>query len=303
MGSIADFVNEFLGQAEQVSAETGLPADYVLGQAGLESGWGTSDAAQSYNYFGISPGGNLASYASPDAGFQAYANLVNNNYSGFTSTDQTPLSIANYFQEGGYSQTQGYGGSVANAVQSVDQVLQGEGVSGGAAPGGAARRSGARHRRRRERRDKLWPLPVLLAGGTRHMGRGTGLPRRSDRPGNHPVARRNLPVRRANTGDNELVTQSPDRDSPQSVTPRFVWTFRLDNLALLVSLLGAIGAGIWQGSSIRTTLQDGLQAEQQMRASDIANLKEQIQGVAQDVRELRGIVLSGIHTGDGNGTR
>lgn len=93
------------------------------------------------------------------------------------------------------------------------------------------------------------------------------------------------------------MTQSHFRDTGKSITPRFVWTLRLDNLALLVSLLGAIAAGIWQGSAIRTTLQDGLQAEQMMRTQDIKHLKEQVQGVSQDVRELRGIVLAGLQKG------
>jgi len=60
---IASFVEALLPQAKAAEAETGIPAHILLGQAGLETGWGKSlpknaDGTSSNNYFGIKAGGN-----------------------------------------------------------------------------------------------------------------------------------------------------------------------------------------------------------------------------------------------------
>lgn len=58
-----DFVEQMLPQAEQASRRTGIPAELMLGQAALESGWGKheirmADGSNSYNLFGIKAGKN-----------------------------------------------------------------------------------------------------------------------------------------------------------------------------------------------------------------------------------------------------
>lgn len=57
------FVDKLLPQAEQASRRTGIPAELMLGQAALESGWGKheirmADGSNSYNLFGIKAGEN-----------------------------------------------------------------------------------------------------------------------------------------------------------------------------------------------------------------------------------------------------
>lgn len=142
MGAVSDFVARYLPQAQQASARTGLPTDVILGQAGLESGWGTSNAAQGNNFFGISPGGTLATYATPDAGFDAYSSLINSGrYSGVSSVAGSGAqAIGDYLNGQGYSQTPDYGSRVAGATSAVDQVLGGlDGLgSGGATPAGGS---------------------------------------------------------------------------------------------------------------------------------------------------------------------
>lgn len=143
MGAVSDFVARYLPQAQQASARTGLPTDVILGQAGLESGWGTSNAATAgNNFFGISPGGSLATYATPDAGFDAYSNLINSGrYSGVSSVaGSSAQAIGDYLNGQGYSQTPDYGSRVAGATSAVDQVLGGlDGLgSGGATPAGGS---------------------------------------------------------------------------------------------------------------------------------------------------------------------
>lgn len=137
-GDLASFVRSILSYAQQTSAQTGLPLDYVIAQSAQETGYGTSNAALNYNnYFGISPGGSLASYPSIGEGFSAYANLVNSRYPG-ASGFSDPSQIAEYMVSQGYNTADpNYAGSVASIVPSVDKVLSALGVAvggGGTAP-------------------------------------------------------------------------------------------------------------------------------------------------------------------------
>lgn len=146
MSLVSDFVATFLPQAQSVSAQTGLPVDYVLGQAGLESAWGTSRLAQQQNnYFGIGGAGNYASYADPSAGFNAYAALINSPRYAGVPTGGSAADIAGYLNAHGYSETPDYAARVAGATGQVDQALAAAGVSGGvvAGPGGTASSSAA----------------------------------------------------------------------------------------------------------------------------------------------------------------
>ena len=55
------FVQHLSGTAERVAQESGIPASFMLGQAGHETGWGKSeikhkDGSNSFNLFGIKAG-------------------------------------------------------------------------------------------------------------------------------------------------------------------------------------------------------------------------------------------------------
>ena len=140
-GSVSTFVSNVLPYAQQVSANTGLPLDLIIAQSAQETGWGTSNAAvNGNNYFGISPGGSLASYPNIAAGFQAYANTINNNFSGAASQG-TVANILNYLQYGGsvgaYAASgngpdPNYAPQVAALVPQIDNALAGLGISGSA---------------------------------------------------------------------------------------------------------------------------------------------------------------------------
>jgi len=59
----AGFVNQHAQAAEAVSRESGIPASFMIGQAGHETGWGKSeirhrDGSPSFNLFGIKATGN-----------------------------------------------------------------------------------------------------------------------------------------------------------------------------------------------------------------------------------------------------
>lgn len=83
-GSQAAFVARMSPLAKAVSKTTGLPSTFVLGQWGMESGWGTQGSGfGGYNLGGIkAPGGGFASYNSLPAFAQGYTNFLkrNSNY-------------------------------------------------------------------------------------------------------------------------------------------------------------------------------------------------------------------------------
>jgi hypothetical protein len=123
-----EFVAAYLPYAQSVSQQTGLPTSYVLGQSAFETGWGTSNSAQAgHNFFGISPGGTLASYQSPAEGFQSYADLINSKrFSGWASSGASdPYSIASYINGKGYSTSpnDAYASGVAGTTAMIEQVL------------------------------------------------------------------------------------------------------------------------------------------------------------------------------------
>jgi len=143
MGAVADFVAHFLGPAQDASAATGVPVDFILGQAGLESSWGTSRlATQQNNLFGIGGPGRFASYASPSDSFSAWAGLMRSpRYADAVAAGGSADQLAGNLAAAGYTPDPGYAAGVAGAVSSVDAVLAGSGDFG-AAPGQAQGASG-----------------------------------------------------------------------------------------------------------------------------------------------------------------
>lgn len=142
-GTQQAFVTTYLPYAQQASADTGLPVDYILAQAALESGWGTSNAAVTgNNFFGISPGGSLASYSNPAAGFSAFSNLLNSpRYAGVAAAvPGGALAIGNAEQAAGYNPDAGYGASVAALVPQIDAML---GAGNGGVAGGTGGAGGS----------------------------------------------------------------------------------------------------------------------------------------------------------------
>lgn len=92
------FVTQYLPLAQTTAQATGLPVDFILGQAAHETGFGTSHAAGNNNFFGITDpkSGQLMAYASPEAGFKAYADLMQSDrYKGVPRTgDATTIGDA-----------------------------------------------------------------------------------------------------------------------------------------------------------------------------------------------------------------
>lgn len=140
-GSQSSFVSTYLPYAQNVSQQTGLPTDYILAQAAEESGWGSSNAAvNGNNFFGISPGGSLASYGSAAEGFQAFANLLSSpRYTAISgAASNGSLAIGQALVSAGYNTADSsYASNIASIVPTIDSILQQQG-QGSLATGGSS---------------------------------------------------------------------------------------------------------------------------------------------------------------------
>jgi hypothetical protein len=136
-GSDADFVTKFAPIAQQVSQDTGLPADFITSQAALETGYGRSPAAQKNNFFGITGAdGKPLAFDTPEAGVKAYTDLLKSDrYKGVTrSGDHKALGDA--LALAGYNSNvpaEGKADSYGTRIAAVGQRIAGLRAAG--APG------------------------------------------------------------------------------------------------------------------------------------------------------------------------
>jgi flagellar protein FlgJ len=129
----SDFVRNIMPAAVEAGASTGIPANFLIAQAALESGWGKSeprfaDGRSSFNVFGIKAGAgwtgsviqattteyvngtaqtrqeNFRAYASYADAFRDYATLMTNSprYAKVVGT-QDPAAFARGLQRAGYA--------------------------------------------------------------------------------------------------------------------------------------------------------------------------------------------------------
>jgi len=144
------FIDNMRTPATQASLSTGVPAQLILGQAALESGWGKreitmADGSASYNLFGIKAGPdwkgkvaqvttteyhngvaskqvqNFRAYGSYAESFQDYANLLRSNprYSGVVGQENAK-SFAKGLQQAGYATDPHYADKLAGVISSIN---------------------------------------------------------------------------------------------------------------------------------------------------------------------------------------
>jgi len=149
------FVQHLSGTAERVAQESGIPASFMLGQAGHETGWGKSeirnkDGSNSFNLFGIKAGkgwtGKVAeittteyvngkpqkvtakfrAYDSYADSFRDYAKLINENprYDKAQATAKTGSAVAYAaeLQKAGYATDPDYAKKLSGAINSALRV-------------------------------------------------------------------------------------------------------------------------------------------------------------------------------------
>jgi flagellar rod assembly protein/muramidase FlgJ len=147
-GKIDAFVQQLLPQAKAASADTGIPAHFMLGQAALETGWGArairnADGSDSHNLFGIKAGAawqgktaqvttteyvngvaqkTTATFRAYDTyadAFRDYANLLRGNarYQNVIAQGQDASGFAQGLQQAGYATDPNYAQKLMNVIR------------------------------------------------------------------------------------------------------------------------------------------------------------------------------------------
>lgn len=142
-----NFIDRMWPHAVDASKATGLPPHFILGQAALESGWGSreiksADGAASHNLFGIKAGRSwngastdttthefikgarqkvvdkFRSYASYAESFMDYANLLKSNprYSAVLEAGSDPKAFAQGLQKAGYATDPAYASKLQRII-------------------------------------------------------------------------------------------------------------------------------------------------------------------------------------------
>ena len=143
----SSFVKRHGDAADRVAKATGLPAGFMLGQAGHETGWGKheikqKDGTPSFNLFGIKAGPNwngkvaevttteyvngvakktvakFRAYESYDASFRDYARLITETprYAQAKQQTSSPLAFASGLQRAGYATDPEYANKLSRAI-------------------------------------------------------------------------------------------------------------------------------------------------------------------------------------------
>jgi flagellar protein FlgJ len=142
-----DFINRMWPHAVDAAKATGLPPHFILGQAALESGWGSrdikaKDGSTTHNLFGVKAGrswdGETAAvkttefvngvkqkvvdkfrqYSSYGDAFKDYANLLKNNprFASVLQAGNDPAAFANGLQKAGYATDPAYAAKLQRII-------------------------------------------------------------------------------------------------------------------------------------------------------------------------------------------
>jgi flagellar protein FlgJ len=149
----ANFVRQHSEVANKVEKATGIPASFMLGQAGHETGWGQfqikmKGGAPSYNLFGIKAGpgwsGKVAevttteyvdgvpqkrvakfrAYDSYEDSFRDYSRLINESprYAKARLQTSSPQAFASGLQKAGYATDPDYAAKLSRAINTTLQL-------------------------------------------------------------------------------------------------------------------------------------------------------------------------------------
>jgi flagellar protein FlgJ len=153
--STRNFITRHWDSAQQASRITGIPTQFVLSQAALESGWGKGEirdgtGAPSHNLFGIKATGGwqgrtvdvvtteyengvakkvvekFRAYNSYSEAFRDWAQLLTNNprYSEVLARGRDPAGFAHGLQRAGYATDPRYGDKLTRVIAGVESALR-----------------------------------------------------------------------------------------------------------------------------------------------------------------------------------
>ena len=151
-----NFVQSHAAAAQRVAQDSGIPASFMLGQAGHETGWGKSEirgagGANSFNLFGIKAGGSwtgkvaeittteyingqahkvkakFRAYDSYEESFRDYARLITENprYAQAVKSTGSAHAYASALQKAGYATDPQYAHKLSRAIESALAVQRG----------------------------------------------------------------------------------------------------------------------------------------------------------------------------------
>lgn len=139
----SDFIAKYSGAANAAAKETGVSPDAILGQWGLETGWGKSIIPGTNNLGNIKDfsGGGVAAkdnqngsvdkyrqYASPEDFAKDWVSNVKKNWGGATGTGNDVAAFAAGLrpgQQGGYAQDPNYASKLINSAAMVSRARNG----------------------------------------------------------------------------------------------------------------------------------------------------------------------------------
>lgn len=147
------FVQQHSDAAERVERATGIPAEFMIGQAGHETGWGRSeirnaDGSTSFNLFGIKAGAGwkgkttdittteyvdgeprkmtqrFRAYGSYEESFRDYARLISESprYAQARQQTSSATAYAAELQRAGYATDPQYAAKLSRAINATLQV-------------------------------------------------------------------------------------------------------------------------------------------------------------------------------------
>ncbi|MGI4779807.1 MAG: flagellar assembly peptidoglycan hydrolase FlgJ [Janthinobacterium lividum] len=155
-----DFVAQHGEAAGRVAQATGIPASFMIGQAGHETGWGRSeirnaDGSNAFNLFGIKAGAGwtgktaeittteyvdgearkvtakFRAYDSYEASFRDYARLIGESpryaQARATATSGSATAYATELQRAGYATDPAYASKLSRAINSTLQIQRTQG--------------------------------------------------------------------------------------------------------------------------------------------------------------------------------
>lgn len=140
MSDIQAFADQYGPLAVQIGNKIGVAPDVILGQLGLETGWGKHVIPGTNNLGNIkdfSGGGtaatdnqtgstdNYRTYETPDAFGADYASLLTRKYPAALNTGSDATAFATALKNGGYAEDPKYASKVSSAVEMLKKLGEG----------------------------------------------------------------------------------------------------------------------------------------------------------------------------------
>lgn len=131
MPNVQGFIQQYAPVAADVGQRIGVAPDVLLGQWGLETGWGKSVVPGTNNLGNIKGPGVAATdnqtgsndqyraYSSPQAFGNDFANLISSNYKGAVGTGSDASAYGKALKAGGYATDGNYANKLSGAVGMV----------------------------------------------------------------------------------------------------------------------------------------------------------------------------------------